>query len=81
MKNEASGEVSGPPTDEASVEVLTREASGEVSGILTGEASVEVGEGEKLNRVDGANCLSVTSPGLRGLYSTFPKVRHDIQRC
>jgi hypothetical protein len=50
-------------------EVSGHEASGEASGLLTGE----VGEDDELKRVDGASCLSVTSPGLRGYIPHFLK--------
>ena len=54
-------------------EVLTKEASGEVPGTLEEEVSGEAGEGEDLNRLGGAYCRSVTSPGLRGYILCFLK--------
>ena len=56
-------------TEEVSGEVSGHEAPGEASSLLTGE----VEEDDKLKRVDGANCLSVTSPGLRGYIPHFLK--------
>ena len=41
---------------------------GEVSGL---EASGEVEDGDELKIVDGASCLSVTLPGLRGYIPHF----------
>ena len=54
-------------TDEVSGEVSGRKSSGEPCGLLTGE----VEEDDALKRVDGASCLSITSPGLRGYILHF----------
>ena len=44
--------------------------TGEACGL---EASDEVEEDDELKKVDGASCLSVTSPGLRGYIPHFLK--------
>ena len=48
-------------------EVSGHEAFDEAAGLLTGE----VGEDDELKRADGASCLSVTCPGLRGYIPHF----------
>ena len=48
-------------------EVSGHEAFDETTGLLTGE----VGEDDEMKRTDGASCLSVTSPGLRGYIQHF----------
>ena len=45
---------------------MTEDASGVASDLVPEDVSDVEGDGSVVNRADGAICLSVTSPGLRG---------------
>ena len=54
-------DVSGVASD-----LVTEDAYGVASDLVPEEVSGVEGDGSVVNRADGATCLSVTSPGLRG---------------
>ena len=54
-------DVSGIASD-----LVTEDAYGVASDLVPEEVSGVEGDGSVVNRADGATCLFVTSPGLRG---------------